>query len=363
MADSKMFVPKTINVGYQKRSDTYTGKLAYVIYTDEKGVLRKEASWQSWRDKGLSADKFDNIPTSGFVLNKGVGGVKQSYGWNTRNEYVRVYDPRNFEFEISVANLLFILQECSSIKGKGLEGEFVYSWSGTQLILLPVDSDEYKKCIEYTDRQGKKVSKEDIVEGGTYIMRNGEKVVYLGRFLYNNYSYYKNFNPVGKKHIFATIDKKEIYNYKSRKNVSQTVYIPESGFAKIAEIISKSPLPSYPEMLDKYMSSNYFSEMQSYEFVKINKEKYEDYLGRNLFEKRDEDFYPLYLERHYGYGYHNSNHIFSVTKLDTKIKLDLNNFKVPSFSSNGEAYTIRELKTLDLYQLVLITKNGNKFKI
>ena len=44
---SNIFIPKTINVGYQNRSGTYTGKLAYVIYYDEKGKLRKEASWRS----------------------------------------------------------------------------------------------------------------------------------------------------------------------------------------------------------------------------------------------------------------------------------------------------------------------------
>lgn len=64
-------------------------------------------------------------------------------GGNARNEYIRVFDPRGFEFEISVANLLFILQECTSTRGKGLEGEFVYCWSGTEMTLLPVDSAEY----------------------------------------------------------------------------------------------------------------------------------------------------------------------------------------------------------------------------
>ena len=33
---SNIFIPQKINVGYQNRSDTYTGKLAYVIYYDEQ---------------------------------------------------------------------------------------------------------------------------------------------------------------------------------------------------------------------------------------------------------------------------------------------------------------------------------------
>lgn len=67
---SNIFIPKKINVGYQNRSGTYTGKLAYIIYYDEKGVLRKERSWNGWRDEDIPNDEFDNEPTEGFVLNK-----------------------------------------------------------------------------------------------------------------------------------------------------------------------------------------------------------------------------------------------------------------------------------------------------
>ena len=47
--NTNIFIPTKINVGFQERKDTYTGKLAYVIYFDEKGKLRKETSWQGWR--------------------------------------------------------------------------------------------------------------------------------------------------------------------------------------------------------------------------------------------------------------------------------------------------------------------------
>ena len=87
---SSIFIPKTINVGYQNRSDTYTGKLAYVIYYDEKGKLRKETSWNSWRDENIPNEEFENVPTSGFVLNKRAGGVEESWGWNARKTYCRI---------------------------------------------------------------------------------------------------------------------------------------------------------------------------------------------------------------------------------------------------------------------------------
>ena len=70
MVNTGLYIPDKIKVGYQKREGTYTGKLAYVIYYDEKGKLRKEASWNSWRKHDIEPQEFDNIPTEGFVLNK-----------------------------------------------------------------------------------------------------------------------------------------------------------------------------------------------------------------------------------------------------------------------------------------------------
>lgn len=197
-----LFVPRKIKVGYQHRADTYTKFLAYVIYYDQKNVLRKETSWKGWihdentkigygdNAKGLPADQlklpeeFDNIPTSGFVLNKGVGGVRQSWSWNPRNEYIRVYDPRGIEFEISVANLLFILQETNSIVGKGLEGEFVYAWEGKDLVLLPTNSYVYKRSKEYSDNlfdPVKKISKRELKPLTLLEMINDDEAVYMGK--------------------------------------------------------------------------------------------------------------------------------------------------------------------------------------
>ena len=175
--ESQLFIPTKIKVGYQNRSDTYTKKLAYVIYFDNKGVLRKETSWQGWRDKNIEPNEYENKPMEGFVLNKGVGGVRQSYGWNARNEYVRVFDPRGFEFEISVSNLLFILQEATSTKGKGLEGEFLYAWHGKELVLLPVDCEEYKNSITFTDLQSGKIGVKDLIAGCSYKTKRQEDLI------------------------------------------------------------------------------------------------------------------------------------------------------------------------------------------
>ena len=138
---SSIFIPSKICVGYCNREDTYTKKLAYVVYYDNRNKRRKETSFESWRDKKIPIDDFENIPTSGFVLNKNVDGYKVD--WNMRKSYIRVYDPRGFEFEIGLENLLYILENASSFKGKGLEGEFVYGWDGKDLVLIPTESPDY----------------------------------------------------------------------------------------------------------------------------------------------------------------------------------------------------------------------------
>ena len=238
-------VPKTLKVGFQERGDTYTGKLAYVIYIDDKGKVRKEGSWESWRDKKIDPLELPNEPRSGFVLNKDVGGTRHSYGWNARMEKVRVYDPRDFEFEISIPNLLFILQECSAIKGKGLEGDFVYAWSGTELVLLPTSCQEYTGSVAFNALQKEKVTKTDMVVGCSYLTKKKEEVVYMGQYVWwgtpNRYHWNRG-NPRGrKKHIFAKLVSDSKYDKDDN-------YLLDDGFTKLAKRTSTSPIPQYPEI-------------------------------------------------------------------------------------------------------------------
>lgn len=185
-----LLIPQKIKVGYQDRSGTYTGRLAYVIYYDQKGKLRKEASWQNWRDKQIEPDDFENIPTEGFVLNKKVGGYAGDWG-SFRQAYVRVYDPRGFEFEITVPNLLYILENTSSIKGKGLEGEFVYAWDGTDLVLLPTVAPDYIELTKLNHQRFKAepIKARDLKIGATYLHTSNVEWVYMGRFDYYEAGY------------------------------------------------------------------------------------------------------------------------------------------------------------------------------
>lgn len=243
----QLFIPEKVKVGFNRRDGTYTGSLAYVIYYDQKGVLRKEKSWESWRDKKIKPVEFDNVPTEGFVLNKGVGGQRQSYGWNARNEYIRVYDPRDFEFEISVANLLFILRECDCSRGKGLEGKFAYAWDGTELVLLPAISEDYQNSKQFTSLQNQGVKVKEMIAGASYTTKKQEDLTYLGRFDYyfmsqpNSYRSKTDASGVCKKFVFWGEKDKKFVFLKELKNV--------------AVLKSDVVHPDFPELVAKYGKS------------------------------------------------------------------------------------------------------------
>lgn len=278
MSMQQLLIPNKIKIGFNKRPDTYTGKLAYVIYYDLKGVLRKEKSWESWRDKGLAAIEYDNVPTEGFVLNKGVGGARHSYGWNARNEYIRVYDPRNFEFEISVANLLFILREGDCSRGKGLEGKFVYSWDGTELVLLPVASQDYQNSANFTKLQTQSVKAKTLIKGATYLTKRQEKLIYLGKFdrfiIPSRWGYQRNDKPQCQKHVFQT---------------EQGTYEFLDALSRIATVQSDSVVPDYAERVDTYFKSRYGSKIVKL-FLKKVRRNPDAYYDNWAFEEKPGTF-------------------------------------------------------------------------
>lgn len=351
---SNIFLPEKINVGSQKRGDTYTGSLAYIIYFDEKGKLRKETSWNSWRDSAIENAIHENVPTEGFVLNKKVGG--HSYGWNNRQTKVRVYDPRGFEFEIDVVNLLYILENTSSIKGKGLEGEFVYGWDGKELILIPVDSPDYKEISEYNMKLhgDNKPKAKDLKLGGTYLTKSNEEYIYLGRFDAWDYSYHDSFtdDKGESQYVWKNIGK---HRYFRKKN--STDIIIEKSMSKFIDTISEECVENYAEMMTELES------ISSYSPIDHSKTEYIPYTVEGLDKK--------YSERNWGYLYIEDNRVRLDKKSDGKYTYEVRN---PKYSNdwrvrNDEPYYI-EYKFKDAEEVIeemqpmykkMYLANGNEY--
>lgn len=326
---TNIFIPSKINVGFQNRQGTYTGKLAYVIYFDEKGKLRKETSWEGWRDKNIPNEIYDNEPTEGFVLNKKVGGVEESWGWDVRKTYTRIYDPRGFEFEITIPNLLWILENCNCIKGKGLEGQFVYGWDGKELVLVPVESPDYKEIQEKNKiiHNNEFVKAKDLIIGTTYETLNGNKYIYMGKYdVYEYetnrcyYSWYKDKEgweyPLDDNWLYDSVFGDDKSRIKITNKGKQFWFIelgnPDSKYSwerenhiryfksitrKFSSVVS-TECENYPDYYEKLMKCSNFSPID-YSKNKILPVKYEDFyckLSQHMLEGKTGNISFCYIE-------------------------------------------------------------------
>lgn len=248
--NNQLFIANKIKVGFQNRSDTYTNKLAYVIYFDAKGKLRKEKSWEGWRDKKIDPQEFENTPQTGFTFNKGVTrGGGDWFGESVTK--IRVWDPRGFEFEISVGNLTQLLMH-SDVSKRDIVQPCVYAWSGTELILLPTNSTEYEESMKHTAKQSVKFSAKNLTIGHTYGVKVGDdQVVYLGRF-----DHYQPTSPAGEKKVRYGSSGGLMSKAKGKKHVfynttNQTIMFNEPS-SLIASVLDENIDPKYADYLDKY---------------------------------------------------------------------------------------------------------------
>ncbi|UTS52113.1 hypothetical protein [Synechococcus phage BUCT-ZZ01] len=231
-ASVPLFIPKKLKIGFQNRSDTHTGKLGYVIYYDEKNKLRKEKSWESWRDQTIEPIEVENNPISGYVLNKGIRRHTEWYG--SGRTVVRIWDPRDFEFEVGVDNLLGILSHSDVSSGEVFE-KCVFAWYGTELVLLPCNSEQYQKSIQYTEIQDGKLSTKDLKPGMVYQKKKSldVKYAYIGFFNWYEYGGSEVFAP-----RYGTMTKKQAEEKLGRN----FIYQPVDRDIKSLDVFYKSEL-------------------------------------------------------------------------------------------------------------------------
>lgn len=352
MAKNQLFVPNTIKVGYDSRRDTYTGKLAYIIYIDEKGKVRKEASWNSWRDHKLGDDTFENTPTEGFVLNKKVGGY--STGWNHRQSRIRVHDPRGFELEISIENLLYILENTTSTVGKGLEGEFVYGWDGKDLLLIPCGSPDYISIKQYNEllRSDLKLTAKTIKVGATYRNDKEADLIYIGRYdKYENRSYFNEVELNSRKYEIESNKKGKKYWFYSPKSNSFTDYSSLNPFKLIVNDEPSEETSSLIEKLFTKLDLQYFEEKNKV-FHSLGDESNKERLLKMIYEKLEagnysNDYHVALFDKNgdlqfkllfdKGYSYHcnnNEENIYYKLKMYS-LKVEINK---SYYSSSNKRY-------------------------
>lgn len=183
--------PKEIYVGIDS-SKWEDFPLAYVTYI-KNGEVYKAKSFNSWCSKTAPKKTFTNEPIEGFKVLFNVGGCKS--GWNVRQSYFRVQDPRGFEFEILADNFVNILQNAVINKGV-ISGKYVYVWRSTQLMLLSETDKRYEAGVSYNENinSGDKVTKDNIQIGQGYYLRDYDEAYYIGKFKWYGYQEKKNEN-------------------------------------------------------------------------------------------------------------------------------------------------------------------------
>jgi hypothetical protein len=230
---TQLFIPSRIKVGFQVRSECFTGQLAYIIYYDATGKLRKEKSFNGWIDDTIPTLELDNVPRSGFILNKDVTRDSWSH-YSSGRSMIRVYDDRGFEFEITPSNLLFILMNTNCNK-RELEGEFIYAWDGKELVLLPANCEEYKAANQFTSLQGKKIGVRDLVPGCIYQTKKQVNLTYLGKYDWYDYNWCDSCYDLVKRYVF--ID--------DTNNL-----VPLTGLTSLSIKLNELPVDNYVDLLE-----------------------------------------------------------------------------------------------------------------
>ena len=259
---STIYIPKKLKVGFQKREDTFTKRLAYVIYYDEKNVLRKEKSWEGWRDKKIDPEEYANLPQTGYILNK---NVQRSRDWGSSGRTLfRVFHPDGFEFEISGDNLINLLMH-SDISKREIMQECVLAWGGTELILMPTNSELYQESVAYTDMQTEKLTKDDFVVGCEYIKRkDGLGYMYLGKFNHitgkyshenlNDGSYYDRTHITRHTQVKTASPKHFFISVSSDRKLSR-YDIGTASFSLFAQRATDTPSAKVAEYIDILMTT------------------------------------------------------------------------------------------------------------
>lgn len=175
--NKNVIIPTKLIVGIEKNRDSKVGKLAYY---DESNKIKQEKLWKEAIDKNLGILNINNEPIKGFRLTE--NNLLDTVDWNNLNVKLVVRDPRGFEFEMTIGNLIYLMYNKSYDSGANLKGEFVYGWSGRNMMLIPTTSKDYELYKDYTKQINSEsfVKEKDLKIGASYISKNNKEYVYMG---------------------------------------------------------------------------------------------------------------------------------------------------------------------------------------
>jgi len=295
MANELNFIPAKVLVGVKPRDnwDSNEINLSFFTYKGEDGKIKKENSWNNWRDQLLAPIELDNVLLDGFSL---LNTTKRSSDWfGTGRSVWRIQHPSGYTFEIDSSNFEGIIQSVGINAGGSIAGKCILVWRGQKLLLAPEKSVLYKESSAATKRQLSTIDINDVKIGSKVRLKDNTTGIYLGKFkgLFASHprdeSYITYYNWYDK--YFILLDKVKSSYKKSNLDINPKL--------NICEIINEDNLLSNDEALDiikkeliQYSVDNY-TEVYA---ASIEAKKYELYFEESqidvssLISKKDQ--YP-----------------------------------------------------------------------
>jgi hypothetical protein len=247
---------------------------------------------------------------------------------------------------------------------RGLEGEFVYAWNGTELVLLPTCSQEYQDALVFTGLQAEKVAAKDLKLGFSYLTKKQETLIYLGRFTFTD----KYSKVISKRYVFWNPYYKDY-----TKKVGRLEFL--SGVSSLAKVSSSS------EVVDEYTKGLDAANKEP-QLYKIKSLKLEPVTDHSKIKTYDYLFLPYkdgkYLKFYFyrsggGFEYNFYSDQFKLSTIDCdKVKCSIGGAVSPDevramypvFDPlryyTGGRLSLSEVKSLPLFHLVSILESGEE---
>lgn len=180
-------------VGFQKnryKNNEAFRILGFATYVAaDKAFEKRKETVDRWRDKEIQPITFDNVPMSGFKICDVVSRHHND------NKKFRIEDPRGFELEIDVYNLMDIINKHTIVNGTIVE-PMLWGREDTNNYLISSNSEEYKY-----HKSEKKIGA--LAPGMLFKSKSGNVIYrYEGKFAYNLIGY----------SIGYSIDRKDQHN-------------------------------------------------------------------------------------------------------------------------------------------------------
>ena len=164
-----------------------------VMTRDNSDDVQERFRWKHYeipKVKDVDYKIYDNVPNEprlGFRITQ---AISRGGSWSGGNKVVRIEDPRGFELEISVDNLVKIMSMTTFVSGECQEA-CVWGRQGSNNILLPETSKPYKEARKVTDYRNKAtISLRDVNFGDTVELKKTENFNGLtGKYMGAYYAY------------------------------------------------------------------------------------------------------------------------------------------------------------------------------